>query len=122
MPDYVHVLLLPLIPPSQLLKSLKGYTVREVNRPLGTAGQPFWQRESYSHWVRDEAEWNRIVAYIEINRVKAGLVKRPENYPWSTAHSLFPRSGARTAACRLGTLAETCPPAAPRRTPPAAVP
>jgi hypothetical protein len=28
---------------------------------------------------------NRIVRYIENNPVKAGLVSRPEDYPWSSA-------------------------------------
>jgi hypothetical protein len=28
----------------------------------------------------------RIIAYIENNPVKAGLVSRPEEFPWSSAH------------------------------------
>jgi putative transposase len=85
MANHVHVLLLPLVPPSQLLKSLKGSTAREANRLLGRTGEPFWQRESYDHWVRGEEEWNRIAAYIENNPVKAGLVAHPEDFPWSSA-------------------------------------
>jgi hypothetical protein len=46
MANHVHVLLLPLVAPSRLLKSLKGYTAREANRLLGRTGEPFWQRES----------------------------------------------------------------------------
>ena len=52
MANHVHVLLLPSVPPSRLLKSLKGHTAREANRLLGRTGEPFWQRESYDHWVR----------------------------------------------------------------------
>jgi hypothetical protein len=88
MANHVHVLLLPLVPPSRLLKSLKGSTAREANRLLGRTGEPFWQRESYDHWVRDEAEWNRIAAYIQNNPVKAGLVARAEEYPWSSARGV----------------------------------
>ena len=55
-------------------QGLKGYTAREANRLLGRTGQPFWQGESYDHWVRDETEFIRIIAYIENNPVKAGLV------------------------------------------------
>jgi hypothetical protein len=62
-----------------------GYTAREANRLLGRAGQPFWQAESYDHWVRDEREWDRIKAYIENNPVRAGLVANAEDYPWSGA-------------------------------------
>jgi putative transposase len=99
MANHVHVLMLPLVPPSHLLKSLKGSTAREANRLLCRTGEPFWQREFCDHWVRDEAEWNRIAAYIENNPVKAGLVARAGDYPWSSARGIA-RSGdaARTSA------------------------
>jgi len=80
-----HVLLLPKIAASRLLESLKGATAREANRVLGRTGERFWQAESYDHWVRDDREFERIVAYIENNPVKAGLVSRPEDYRWSSA-------------------------------------
>jgi REP-associated tyrosine transposase len=86
MANHVHVLLLPLVPPSRLLKSLKGYTAREANRLLGRTGQPFWQRESYDHWVRNGDEWRRIAAYIENNPVKAGVEGRADDYRWSSAN------------------------------------
>jgi REP-associated tyrosine transposase len=109
MANHVHVLLLPRVPPSRLLKSLKGYTAREANRLLGTTGELFWQRESYDHWVRDEAEWNKIAAYIENNPVRAGLVTRADQFPWSSANGRWQGGGkvsvdtsvdaARTSAC-----------------------
>ena len=110
MANHVHVLLLPLVAPSQLLKSLKGYTAREANRLLGRTGEPFWQRESYDHWVRGQAEWTRIAAYIENNPVKAGFVSRAEEYRWSSAHERWRQrisatradtsvGSARTSAC-----------------------
>ena len=86
MPNHVHVLAPSAGPPSRLLKSLKGFTARQANRLLGRTGEPFWQKESYDHWVRGEVEWNRITAYIEGNPVTAGLVLRAEDYPWSSAH------------------------------------
>jgi putative transposase len=85
MSNHVHVLLLPRIAPSRLFQSLKGFTAREANRMLGRTGEPFWQAESYDHWVRDEKEYWRITAYIENNPVKAGLVERAEDYLWSSA-------------------------------------
>ena len=57
MANHVHVLLLPSVPPSRLLKSLKGFTAREANRLLGRTGEPFWQRESYDRWVRNADEF-----------------------------------------------------------------
>jgi len=85
MPNHVHLLLLPLVAPSRLLQTLKGYTAREANKLLSRTGQPFWQAESYDHWVRDTTEAERIRAYIENNPVKAGLVARPEDCRWSSA-------------------------------------
>ena len=83
--NHVHLLLLPRISPSRLFQSLKGSTAREANRILGRTGESFCQAESYDHWVRDDGEWRRIVSYIEENPVKAGLVQRAEDYPWSSA-------------------------------------
>ena len=88
MANHVHVLLLPLVSPSRFLKSLKSVTARNANRVLGRTGEAFWQRESYDHWVRDEQEWTRVATYIENHPVKAGLVFRPENYRWSSAHEM----------------------------------
>ena len=85
MANHVHLLVTPRISPSRLLRSLKGFTARQANRLLSRTGQPFWQAESYDHWVRDERERQRIIAYIENNPVKAGLVRRAEDYPWSSA-------------------------------------
>ena len=101
MANHVHVLLLPGMSPSQLLKSLKGHTAREANRLLGRTGEPFWQRESYDHWARNPAEFDRIATYIENNPVKAGLVQRAEDYRWSSwnpqwRERLEKQCGART--------------------------
>jgi putative transposase len=89
MANHVHVLLLPEISPSRLLKSLKGHTAREANRILGRTGEPFWQRESYDHWVRNSTEFARIAAYIENNPLKAGLVERAEDYLWSSRNEMW---------------------------------
>src|SRR5260370_276476 len=72
MGNHVHTLFTPLIPLSQVMKSIKGRTARSCNLLLGRSG-PFWQRESYDRAVRNTEEWKRIFAYIENNPVKAGL-------------------------------------------------
>lgn len=78
MPNHVHLLLRPLINLSRLLGSLK-------TALLGRGGQPFWQGESFDHLVRNEAEFRRIMRYIETNPVVAGLAERQEAYRWSSA-------------------------------------
>jgi REP-associated tyrosine transposase len=85
MANHVHLLIQPKIAPDRLLKSLKGATAREANLLLGRTGEPFWQKEFYDHWVRNQIEFERIRRYIENNPVKAGLVQKPEDYPWSSA-------------------------------------
>lgn len=86
MANHVHLLIRPRIAPERILKSLKGATARWANRALGRTGEPFWQKESYDHWVRNPGEFNRIRRYIEQNPVKAGLVSNAEEYLWSSAH------------------------------------
>lgn len=102
MANHVHVLLLPSVSPSRLLKSLKGYTAREANRLLGRTGEPFWQRESYDRWVRNAEEFRRITAYIENNPVKAGLAARAEDYAWSSANPEWQQK-LRSHECEHGT-------------------
>jgi len=81
----VHVRLGPKISPSRLRQSLQGTTARQANLILRRTGETFWQAESYDHWVRDDAEWQRMAAYIEENPVKAGLVSCVSAYRWSSA-------------------------------------
>jgi putative transposase len=64
------------------MHSLKGYTAYEGNRLLGRKGA-FWEHESYDHYVRDEEELERIVAYVLSNPLKAGLVTDWKAWPWS---------------------------------------
>jgi len=85
MPNHVHILLLPRVALPRITHWIKGTTAREANSLLKRSGDAFWQDESYDHWVRNERELSRIVAYIEDNPVTAGLAPSPEDWPWSSA-------------------------------------
>jgi len=85
MANHVHLLITPCVEVSRLMQSLKRFTAREGNRLLGLTGQPFWQDESYDRLVRDQEEFQRIIRYIEMNPVKAGLAAKPEDFPWPSA-------------------------------------
>ncbi len=85
MPNHAHALFFPMADFVQVVKSLKGTNARPVNQALGRTGSHPWQEESFDHWVRDAAEWQKIVRYIERNPVRAGLVAAPEDYRWSSA-------------------------------------
>jgi len=102
MPNHDHLLVLPKVRPDRLMKALKGSPARECNRLLGRTGEPFWQKEFYDHWVRNDAEFARIRRYIENNPVKAGLVNSSEDYPWSTACVETSLDAARRSACATG--------------------
>jgi putative transposase len=88
MANHVHVLLSPRIELQRITRNLKGITARLCNQILQHTDHPFWQQESYDHWCRDDSEFQRIRSYIARNPVKAGLVKKPEEWPWSSAHRL----------------------------------
>ena len=100
MPNHVHVLLQPLAPLARITAGIKGVSARNANARLGRVGKHFWQDESFDHWVRNSAEFERIQRYIEWNPVKAGLVTRPEDWRWSSAHPEASRMMAKLAQRR----------------------
>ena len=85
MPNHVHLLIVPLAPVPVIMRWLKGSTARNANRILGRTGLPFWQDESYDHYLRDRDQLNRTIRYIEENPVSAGLTTEISGWPWSSA-------------------------------------
>jgi putative transposase len=82
MSNHVHLLITPFKGLDAITKSLKGFTARQGNLMLGLTGRPFWQDKSYDRLVRNAEEFGRIVKYIAMNPVRAGLVCEPGNFPW----------------------------------------
>ncbi len=96
MSNHVHILIdqqgIPEPPPrrdgkhytalSRAMRLLKGRSAALCNQALGRRGA-FWQHESYDHVVRDEREFERILAYIVNNPVKAGLVTDWQDWPYT---------------------------------------
>ncbi len=86
MPNHVHAVVWPM--PNHhlgdILKSWKQFTSRKSKELLGLGREPFWQPESYDHWIRNDAEKARISRYIGHNPVKASLCARPEDWQWSS--------------------------------------
>lgn len=85
MPNHVHAVVWPIAGHtlSEILQSWKSFTSKAANKLLNRTGE-FWQKESFDHWIRDEAEHVRLTAYVENNPVKAGFCKRPEDWKWSS--------------------------------------
>ena len=89
MPNHVHVLLEPRLAIAKITGVMKGVAARDANATLDRIGKPFWQDESFDHWVRNSAEFERIRFYIESNPVSAKLVVKPEDWEWSSASRKF---------------------------------
>jgi REP element-mobilizing transposase RayT len=69
-------------PLDSIMHSLKSFTAQEANKLIGRVGA-FWEAESYDHVIRTRDEFHRVVAYVVKNPVKAGLVQRWQDWPWS---------------------------------------
>ena len=88
MSNHVHAVFTPLakgVTPfslAEIMQQIKGRTSRAANALLKRNGS-FWESESYDHYVRDEAEYARIVEYVLNNPVKAGLVEQWNAWRWS---------------------------------------
>ena len=92
MANHVHILLTPKIEVPKITGSLKGVTARAANLILRRTGHPFWQDESFDHWIRDDRDFTKTLNYIEHNPVAAGFVATPQDWPWSSACRNAPKT------------------------------
>ena|SRR5579872_3319693 len=86
MPDHFHVLLTPAIDKTlercvQMIKGRSAHAIR-VERAMTL---PVWQRGFSDHRIRDAADFESHVRYMELNPAKARLVSESRDYPWSSS-------------------------------------
>jgi hypothetical protein len=67
------------------MSSIGQRTAREINELLNRSGR-LWQDGFYDHRCREDEDLNEPLQYIEYNPVRAGLVDRPELWPYSSAN------------------------------------
>lgn len=86
MPNHVHALLQVLEghPLDKVVQAIKSVTAHRINKLLNRSG-PLWRAEYFDRFIRDAEHFAREVDYIEFNPVKAGLCRRPEEWPFSSA-------------------------------------
>jgi len=86
MPNHVHVVFEPLDQHrlGAIVHSWKSFTAKQANVLLVRSG-PFWHRDYFDRFIRDEGHLERTIAYVENNPVKAGLVSLPADWEWSSA-------------------------------------
>lgn len=51
---------------------------------LGRKG-PFWRKDYFDRYMRNEEHYARTVEYVENNPVRAGLCATPPAWPWGSA-------------------------------------
>lgn len=85
MPNHVHLVAVPAC--AENLARAIGEAHRRyalhVNQREGWRGH-LWQ-ERFASFVMDEVHLLAAVRYVEMNPVRAGMVSRPQDYPWSSA-------------------------------------
>lgn len=62
MPNHVHLLLEPCVILHKLTGGIKGVSAHDANAKLGRTGNPFWQDESFDHWIRNPGQFARMKA------------------------------------------------------------
>ena len=85
MPNHVHLILIPETKDGLNLavgEAHRRYT-RMINFREGWRGH-LWQGR-FGSFIMDERYLLACVKYIELNPVRAGLVKSPQDWPWSSA-------------------------------------
>ena len=97
MPNHVHVLIEQIRgwPLGRIVQSWKRHSTREIKNILESndvprsypKSLPIWQREYWDRFMRSDEHLLTTISYIERNPVKAGLVKRAEEWRWSSAWS-----------------------------------
>ncbi len=85
MTNHVHILLTPHEEDSAslLMKHLGQRYVQYVNRTYQRSGT-LWEGRFRSCLTQNEAYVLACYRYIELNPVRAGMVKHPRDYPWSS--------------------------------------
>jgi len=88
MPNHVHVLTTfrQGFRMCDILRGWKSYSARRINERLARTGA-FWQRDYFDRFIRHEKHFELVRAYIETNPVRAGLVGRADEWPFSSANT-----------------------------------
>jgi putative transposase len=85
MTNHVHLLITPEHRDSlsRLFQYVGRYYVTYVNNTYGRTGT-LWEGRYKASIVEEDRYLLSCYRYIELNPVRAGMVKRPEDYPWSS--------------------------------------
>jgi putative transposase len=93
LPDHWHAIIYPSHPLSisVVLKAVKISSMISINVARGTDGE-LWQGRFFDRALRTVQEYNETVEYIHLNPARRGLVRRAEDWEWSSFHEYAGRS------------------------------
>ena len=73
---------------SRLMQYFGSRLAKSFNRKYSQGGH-FFESRFHSIPVETDTYYKVVSRYIHLNPVKAGMVAKPEDYPWSNYHSLI---------------------------------
>jgi putative transposase len=76
MPDHCHALA------SFPSDSSMSRVIGDWKRYTAKMADVSWQRGFFDHRIRNDENWEEKASYIRLNPVRAGLVAKPEQWPW----------------------------------------
>ena len=87
LPDHWHTILYPPYPLtiSRAMTAVKVSSMVGINHRRGEGGE-LWQGRFFDRALRTVKEYHETVEYIHGNPVRRGLVRRPEEWKWSSVH------------------------------------
>lgn len=88
MTNHIHLLLQPgeRVTISKLMQGLNTTYTKYFNRRHGRVGH-LYQGRFYSSLVDRDGYFLEVLRYIHLNPVRAGMVRHPHAYPWTSYHA-----------------------------------
>lgn len=90
MPDHFHLMLTPSETTSleKAIGMIKGGSSHRIHKERGHKME-IWQEGFHDWTIRDANDWRATVEYIQMNPVRAKLVARPAEWPYSSVQAEF---------------------------------
>ncbi len=87
LPDHWHAIIYPPCPVtiSRVFKAVKVSSMISINLGRQERGE-LWQGRFFDRALRTVKEYHETVEYIHLNPVRRSLVKRAEDWRWSSVH------------------------------------
>src|SRR5215472_3057016 len=94
LPDHRHAIIDPPHPLtiSTVVKAVKVSSMISINLGRGESGE-FWQGRFFDGALRTVKKYHETVEYIHLNPVRRGLVRRAEDWKWSSTREYAGISG-----------------------------